>query len=98
MLTLLPREQHIEFIQQQEKFLAEMISLQVNDMLLPLRELFHADSDLAYQLWLQLMPILWSILTAEQQKKLEQLLVNFLAHEYHNKQQKNQPNVIQARN
>lgn len=65
-------------------------------MLLPLRELFHADSELAYQLWLQLLPMLWSVLTAEQQKKLEQHLVTFLAHEYHSKQQRNQPNVIQV--
>jgi transformation/transcription domain-associated protein len=82
----------------------EHSSFGLSELLQPLREILYQDADLAYHLWVQIFPQLWkalpSVATLDERDnchdRLSKFFTNFLSKDYHNKQQRIQPNVIQA--
>lgn len=81
---------------QNNEFISELNNLKQEDLFVPLRELIYQDNELVYYLWVTIFPQLWSNLSVEEKDKLNNQLISFLTKEYHLKQQRNQPNVIQA--
>ncbi|TYI41023.1 hypothetical protein ES332_A02G205400v1 [Gossypium tomentosum] len=78
------------------QFLNEMSKLQVADLVIPLRELAHTDSNVAYLLWVLVFPIVWVTLLKEEQVALAKPMISLLSKDYHKKQQASRPNVVQA--
>ncbi|KAE8707127.1 hypothetical protein F3Y22_tig00110387pilonHSYRG00919 [Hibiscus syriacus] len=78
------------------QFLNEMSKLQVADLVIPLRELAHADSNVAYHLWVLVFPIVWVTLHKEEQVALAKPMITLLSRDYHKRQQASRPNVVQA--
>lgn len=90
---------HELIIQITNQFSNEANSTLISNLLGSLRELFQQDSELAYHLWVQLFPLIWSQLSSEDQSHLIKTIKCFLGKEYHSKQQRlisGQHNVIQA--
>ncbi|XP_068325472.1 uncharacterized protein [Pyrus communis] len=77
-------------------FLNEMSKLKVADLIIPLRELAHADANVAYHLWVLVFPIAWVTLDKEEQVALAKPMIALLSKDYHKKQQGSRPNVVQA--
>lgn len=78
------------------RFLSEMSKLQVANLVIPLRELAHTDSNVAYHLWVLVFPIVWVTLQKDEQVALAKPMINLLSKDYHKKQQAHRPNVVQA--
>ncbi|CAA2966750.1 transformation transcription domain-associated -like isoform X2 [Olea europaea subsp. europaea] len=78
------------------QFLSEMSKLQVLDLIIPLRELAHADANVAYHLWVLVFPIVWVTLHKDEQVALAKPMIALLSKDYHKKQQAHRPNVVQA--
>lgn len=70
--------------------------LKVANLVIPLRELAHTDSNVAYHLWVLVFPIVWVTLQKEEQVALAKPMINLLSKDYHKKQQALRPNVVQA--
>ncbi|KAJ6816627.1 putative transformation/transcription domain-associated protein [Iris pallida] len=78
------------------QFLTEMSKLQVSDLVIPLRDLAYADSNVAYHMWVLVFPIVWVTLHKEEQVQLAKPMIALLSKDYHKKQQASRPNVVQA--
>ncbi|KAH7432383.1 hypothetical protein KP509_07G020000 [Ceratopteris richardii] len=78
------------------RFLNDMSKLQVADLVIPLRELAHTDSNVAYHLWVLVFPIAWATLQKEEQVALAKPMISLFSKDYHAKQQGKRPNVVQA--
>lgn len=71
-------------------------SVQVADVITPLRELAHTDANVAYHLWVLVFPIVWVTLHKDEQVILAKPMIALLSKDYHKKQQGCRPNVVQA--
>jgi transformation/transcription domain-associated protein len=79
-----------------KRFNREVGEAKVRDILEPLIQLQHVDSDLAYDIWTKLFPLCWASLSREERIDLEKGMVTLLTREYHQRQLSMRPNVIQA--
>ncbi len=63
-----------------------------------LREIAHADSQMAYHLWVLVFPIVWATLAEkkDQQVQLAKPIIQLLSKEHHGKQTHHRPNVVQV--
>ncbi|KAL8689809.1 MAG: hypothetical protein Q9218_004603, partial [Villophora microphyllina] len=78
------------------RFCASLGEVKVGDIIEPLCQLQHTDSETAYQLWVALYPLCWSLLTKDDRSDLEKGLVTLLTKDYHQRQVDRRPNVVQA--
>ncbi|KLJ09499.1 transformation/transcription domain-associated protein [Blastomyces silverae] len=83
-------------ISDHRKFCQELGDVKVRDILEPLSQLQHADTKLAYRIWVTLFTICWSTLNRDERSDLEKGMVTLLTREYHRGQIDDRPNVIQA--
>lgn len=72
--------------------------LKVSDLVTSLREIAHADSQMAYHLWVLVFPIVWATLAEkkDQQVQLAKPIIQLLSKEHHSKQTQQRPNVVQV--
>ncbi|KAI4155573.1 MAG: hypothetical protein LQ340_000907 [Diploschistes diacapsis] len=84
------------FIGDYRKFHSSLGDVKARDVLEPLCQLQHIDSETAYQVWVALFPLCWSALSREDRMELEKGMVNLLTKDYHQRQIDRRPNVIQA--
>lgn len=68
----------------------------VRDLIHPLREYAHVDTQLAYHLWVFVFPIVWATLDKSNQVSLAKPVFTLLSKEYHRHQASSRPNVVQA--
>ena len=78
------------------KFVAEMADVKVKDVLEPLCQLQHLDSNMAHEIWVALFPLYWSATPKEDRSDLERGMVALLTKDYHSRQIDKRPNVIQS--
>lgn len=78
------------------RFMAELGDVKVRDVLEPLIQLQHIDSQLAHQLWVTLFPIYWSATARDERTDLERGMVALLTKDYHSRQIDKRPNVVQS--
>jgi hypothetical protein len=69
-LPLATNESQRTLLGAEESFLNTIAASQVVEILFPLRELLHQDSDLAYHLWILFFPRLWGKFRPEEQERL----------------------------
>ena len=89
-------DQFEEFTTNYRKFYNTLGDVKVRDVLEPLCQLQHTDSETAYNVWVALFPLCWSALSRDDRMELEKGMVSLLTKDYHQRQVDRRPNVIQA--
>ncbi|KAJ5980931.1 hypothetical protein N7481_008229 [Penicillium waksmanii] len=84
------------FVVERKRFMSDIGDVRVRDLIEPLCQLQHTDSNVSYKLWTTLFPIFWSTLSKEDRIDLEKGMVTLLTREYHQRQLDKRPNVVQA--
>jgi len=85
----------IESIATTEKhFMAEVGSVRARDILVPLSDLQHTDSQLAHDIWVAYFPMCWSTLSKDDREDIEQGLVALLTKDFHQRQVDRRPNCV----
>ncbi|KAL8736626.1 MAG: hypothetical protein Q9181_002303 [Wetmoreana brouardii] len=85
-----------ELMAAHRRFCMGLGDVKVGDIIEPLCQLQHIDSDVAYRLWVALYPLCWSLLVKDDRSELEKGLVSLLTKDYHQRQVDRRPNVVQA--
>lgn len=78
------------------RFYMEIGEVKIRDVLDPLCQLQHTDPNVAYQVWVAIFPLCWSLLSRDDRNELEKGMVYLLSKEYHSRQMDLRPNVVQA--
>ncbi|KAL6746236.1 hypothetical protein V8C86DRAFT_2445362, partial [Haematococcus lacustris] len=86
----------VDMLTQHVDFLQKTGQLRVRDMMVAVREYLHADTHMAYHLWVLMFPIVWATLEKVQQVTLAKPIIALLSKEYHHRQASARPNVVQA--
>ena len=89
-------DQYEDFMIQYRKFNAKLGEVKCSDILEPLCQLQHTDSRVAYDIWIALFPLCWSLLSSDDRRDLEKGMVSLLTNDYHQRQINQRPNVVQA--
>ena len=79
-----------------KRFNSSLGDVKSRDVLEPLCQLQHTDSEVAYKLWVALFPLCWASLSREDRVELEKGMVSLLTKDYHQRQVDRRPNVVQA--
>ncbi len=85
-----------EFMTHHRRFHAEIGDVKARDVLEPLCQLQHTESILAYDTWVAIFPLCWSLLSQDDRRDLEKGLVTLLTKDYHQRQIDRRPNIVQA--
>ncbi|KAM4056291.1 FAT domain-containing protein [Hirsutella rhossiliensis] len=78
------------------RFIAELGEVKVRDVIEPLVQLQHVDTQLAHELWVTIFPMFWSATARDERADLERGMVSLLTKDYHSRQIDKRPNVIQS--
>lgn len=84
------------FMANHRRFMIEIGDIKVRDLIEPLVQLQHNDSQLSHELWVTLFPIYWSATARDDRIDLERGMVALLTKDYHSRQIDRRPNVIQS--
>ena len=85
-----------DFMAQHRRFYADLGDVRSRDILEPLYQLQHTDSNVANEIWVALFPLCWSLLSRDDRGELEKGLVSLLTKDHHLRQADRRPNVVQA--
>jgi len=85
-----------DFMAKHRRFCVELGDVKVKDILEPLCQLQHTDSNTAYQIWVSLFHLFWAALSRDDRMELEKGMVTLLTKDYHQRQVDRRPNVVQA--
>ena len=85
-----------DFMAQHRRFYADLGNIRARDILDPLCQLQHTDPQVAYDIWVALFPLCWSMLSRDDRSELEKGIVSLLTKDYHQRQVDSRPNVVQA--
>lgn len=77
-------------------FMADIADVKTRELLEPLCQLQHTDRNVAYEVWVALFPLCWSVLLRDDRSELEKGMVTLLTKDYHSRQLGDRPNVVQA--
>ncbi|KAH6637038.1 hypothetical protein F5144DRAFT_531101 [Chaetomium tenue] len=94
--TSMSDDKYEAFMANHRRFVAELGDVRVRDILDPLTQLQHIDSNFANELWVTLFPMFWSATAKEERDELERGLVALLMKDYHARQMEKRPNVVQS--
>ncbi|RDW62546.1 hypothetical protein BP5796_10848 [Coleophoma crateriformis] len=84
------------FMSSHRRFVAELGDVRVHDLIEPLSQLQHLDSNMAHELWVALFPMYWRATPKDERNDLERGMVSLLTKDYHSRQMERRPNVIQS--
>lgn len=93
---LMLEDSYEELMAQHRRFYTELGDVKTRDILEPLCQLQHTDSNVAYEIWVALFPLCWSLLSRDDRSELEKGMVTLLTKDYHQRQLDHRPNVVQA--
>ncbi|KAL8839523.1 MAG: hypothetical protein Q9176_004384 [Flavoplaca citrina] len=85
-----------DFMLGHRRFCMSLGDVKFGDVMEPLCQLQHVEPELAYDLWVALYPLCWSLLSKDDRSELEKGLVTLLTRDYHQRQVDRRPNVVQA--
>ncbi|KAJ9148385.1 Transcription-associated protein 1 [Pleurostoma richardsiae] len=94
--TAMSDDKYDSFLANERRFVAELGDVRVRDLMEPLMQLQHIDSNLANELWVSLFPMYWAATAREERADLERGIVMLLTKDYHNRQIDKRPNVVQS--
>ncbi|KAI9744282.1 MAG: hypothetical protein M1818_002434 [Claussenomyces sp. TS43310] len=89
-------DKYDELVSSHRRFVAELGDVRVKDIIEPLVQLQHLDSDTSHELWVALFPIYWAATPKDERGDLERGMVSLLTKDYHSRQIDKRPNVIQS--
>jgi len=89
-------DKYEELMTQHKRFYMDLGDVRARDVLEPLCQLQHTDGDVAYEIWVALFPLCWSILSRDDRGELEKGMISLLTRDYHQRQVDKRPNVVQA--
>lgn len=79
-----------------KRFVSELGDLKVRDIIEPLSQLQHLDSNTAHEIWVALFPLFWAATPKDERTDLERGMVSLLTKDYHSRQVDKRPNVVQS--
>jgi transformation/transcription domain-associated protein len=79
-----------------KRFVSELGDIKVRDIVEPLSQLQHLDSNTAHEIWVALFPLYWAATPKDERSDLERGMVALLTKDYHSRQVDKRPNVIQS--
>lgn len=85
-----------QFMTSHRRFFLEIGDIRIRDVLDPLCQLQHTDPNVAYQVWVAIFPLCWSLLSRDDRNELEKGMVILLTKDHHSRQMDQRPNVVQA--
>lgn len=85
-----------QFMTSHRRFFLDIGDVKIRDVLEPLCQLQHTDQNVAYQVWVAIFPLCWSLLSRDDRNELEKGMVILLTKDYHSRQMDLRPNVVQA--
>ncbi|GAP87643.2 putative FAT domain-containing protein [Rosellinia necatrix] len=85
-----------KFMANHRRFVAELGEVKLRDVIDPIAQLQHVDSNLAHELWVALFPMFWAATAREEKTDVEKGLVILLSKDYHSRQMDRRPNVVQT--
>ncbi|GAO18530.1 hypothetical protein UVI_02054720 [Ustilaginoidea virens] len=94
--NMMPDDKFESFMARHRRFVAELGDVKVRDIIEPLMQLQHVDSQLAHQLWVTIFPLYWSATVKDERADLERGMVALLTRDYHSRQIDKRPNVVQS--
>ncbi|KAI1645032.1 uncharacterized protein F4817DRAFT_192555 [Daldinia loculata] len=94
--TAMIDDKYDTFMANHRRFVAELGDVKVRDIIEPLIQLQHIDSNLSHSLWVTLFPMFWSATAKEEKTDLEKALVVLLSKDFHSRQIDKRPNVVQT--
>ncbi|KAK3299398.1 uncharacterized protein B0H64DRAFT_371754 [Chaetomium fimeti] len=94
--TSMSDDKYESFMTNHRRFVGELGDIRVRDVLEPLTQLQHVDSNFANDLWVALFPMFWSATAKEDRADLERGLAALLTKDYHARQLDRRPNVVQS--
>ncbi|KAI5305551.1 prephenate dehydratase [Ascosphaera pollenicola] len=90
-------DSHLEtLIADHRRFCHELGEVKSRDILEPLIQLQYLDPKSAYNIWITIFAISWSVLSQEERFEMEKGIVTLVTRPYHQAQLDDRPNVIQA--
>ncbi|KAI1129443.1 FAT domain-containing protein [Nemania abortiva] len=84
------------FMANHRRFVSELSEVKLRDVIEPIAQLQHVDSNLAHDLWVGLFPLFWAATVREEKTDIEKGLVVLLSKDYHSRQMDKRPNVVQT--
>ncbi|KAI1310066.1 FAT domain-containing protein [Xylaria venustula] len=84
------------FMANHRRFVSELGEVKLRDVIEPIAQLQHIDSNLAHELWVTLFPMFWAATVREEKTDIEKGLVVLLSKDYHSRQMDKRPNVVQT--
>lgn len=78
----------------EKQFMADVGNVRARDLLVPLADLQHTDSQLAHDIWVAYFPMCWSTLSKDDREDIEQGLVALLTKDFHQRQVDKRPNCV----
>ncbi|KAM3082938.1 transcription-associated protein 1 [Clarireedia jacksonii] len=84
------------FMATHRRFVAELGDVKVRDIIEPLSQLQHLDSNVAHEIWVALFPLFWVATPKDERSDLERGMVTLLTRDYHSRQIDSRPNVVQS--
>lgn len=94
--SLMIEDNFEDFMTDHRRFYTELGEVKIREILEPLCQLQHTDSNVAYEIWVALFPLCWSLLPRDDRSELEKGMVTLLTKDYHQRQVDRRPNVVQA--
>ncbi|KND93972.1 Transcription-associated protein 1 [Tolypocladium ophioglossoides CBS 100239] len=94
--NMMPDDKFESFMASHRRFIAELGEVKVRDIIEPLVQLQHVDTQLAHQLWVTIFPLYWSATARDERPDLERGMVALLTKDYHSRQIDKRPNVVQS--
>ncbi|THZ79830.1 hypothetical protein D6C85_00283 [Aureobasidium pullulans] len=82
------------FIAGHKRFVQELGEVKTRDVLEPLANLQHTDSNLAHDIWTAYFPLIWSSLSRDDREDMETGLINLLTKDFHQRQTDKRPNCV----
>ncbi|KAI8965638.1 hypothetical protein F5Y11DRAFT_275738 [Daldinia sp. FL1419] len=94
--TTMVDDKYDTFMANHRRFVTELGDVKVRDIIEPLIQLQHIDSNLSHNLWVTLFPMFWSAIAKDEKTELEKALVVLLSKDFHSRQIDKRPNVVQT--
>ncbi|KAK0720417.1 hypothetical protein B0H67DRAFT_643674 [Lasiosphaeris hirsuta] len=94
--NIISDDKYEAFMATHRRFITELGDVRVRDVLEPLTQLQHIDSNFAGELWVSLFPMFWAATAREERSELQRGLVGLLTKDYHARQMDKRPNVVQS--
>ncbi|KAH8652325.1 hypothetical protein BX600DRAFT_386637 [Xylariales sp. PMI_506] len=94
--TQMADDKYDTFMANHRRFVNELGEVKVRDIIEPITQLQHVDSNLAHELWIVLFPMFWSATLKEEKMDLQKGMVVLLTKDFHSRQIDKRPNVVQS--